>query len=61
MNDFVNQLTDSNLQSILFEALSRKKPFQAFKFVIDNSGDFRQQWFDFKNEQLKKWVMEKYY
>lgn len=47
---------DSKLRSILTQALAKRKPFQEFKFAIDNSGDYRQQWFDFKNEMLVEWV-----
>lgn len=55
MEDFTEQLsTNSKLQSELFKALNKRKPFREFKFVIDNSGDFREQWFDFKN----RWQLE---
>ena len=61
MENFTNQLEDANqLKDKLYKALSNKKPFANFKFQIDNSGIYRQEWFDFKNEQLKKWVLEKY-
>jgi hypothetical protein len=50
MSDFANQLIDSNLQSRLFDALRKNKPFREFKFAIDNSGEYREQWFDFKNK-----------
>ena len=49
MKDFVETLSDFNrLKDRLIDALNKKKPFRSFKFVIDNSGDFRQKWFDFK-------------
>jgi len=44
----------------LINALNRKKPFREFKFEIDNSNMYRQQWFDFKNAQLKEWVVKKF-
>ena len=56
MSEFADQLTDKDLQSRLFDALRKKKPFKEFKFVIDNSGDFRQQWFDFKNKWHQDFV-----
>jgi hypothetical protein len=56
MSEFADQLDDSNLQSRLFDALRKNKPFREFKFVIDNSGDFRQQWFDFKNKWQQDFV-----
>jgi len=56
MTEFVDQLTDINLQNRLFDALRKNKPFREFKFIIDNSGDFRQQWFDFKNKWQQDFV-----
>lgn len=60
MANFTKQLNDNNkLKNELINALNKKKPFREFKFVIDNSGVYRQQWFDFKNAQLKQWVNDK--
>jgi hypothetical protein len=56
MSEFAEQLTDHNLQSRLLDALRRNKPFREFKFVIDNSGKCRQQWFDFKNKWQQDFV-----
>lgn len=39
--------------------LNRSKPFSNFKWIIDNSGDYRQKWFDFKNQKYIEWVEEK--
>jgi ribosomal protein L11 methylase PrmA len=55
MELFVEQLTDKKLQSELENVLANKKPFQNFKNKIDNS-DFRQDWFDFKKNELEKRV-----
>ena len=53
MEDFVDTLNDSNeLKEKLFTAINKTKPFRNFKYEIDNSGDFRQKWFDFKSEWL---------
>jgi len=56
MTEFADRLTDNNLQTRLFDALRKNKPFREFKFAIDNSGDFRQQWFDFKNSWQEEYV-----
>jgi len=56
MSEFAVHLTDKDLQSRLFDTLRKNKPFKEFKFVIDNSGDFRQQWFDFKNKWQEDFV-----
>ena len=61
MVKFVEQLDEKNkLKDELIKALNRKKPFREFKFVIDNSGIYRQQWFDFKHEQLIQWVVDNF-
>lgn len=56
MSEFAEQLGDRSLQNRLFEALRRRKPFREFKFVIDNAGNFRQEWFDFKNNWQQQYV-----
>jgi hypothetical protein len=55
MERFVEQLSDKNLQSALKNILGNKKPFPNFKCLIDNS-EFRQSWFDFKQDELEKRV-----
>ena len=57
MSEFAEQVTDYKLQNRLFEALRKKKPFREFKFVIDNTDNFRQQWFDFKNHWQQDFVL----
>lgn len=61
MVEFAEQLKDGNrLKDRLFDALNKNKPFSRFKFEIDNSGKFRQEWFDFKHDKLENWVIEKF-
>lgn len=55
MELFVAQLSDKNLQSALEKVLTNKKPFQNFRYIIDHS-NFRQTWFDFKQNELEKRV-----
>lgn len=55
MESFVSQITDKHFQAELENILERKKPFQNFKNRIDNS-DYRQNWFDFKQNELEKIV-----
>lgn len=59
MENFVYTLGDSNaLKAKLIGALNKKKPFREFKFLIDNAGDYRQKWFDFKDEALMQRVRD---
>ena len=56
MEYFTSQLKNIPLQNKLINALNNRKPFANFKFHIDNSGEFRQQWFNVKQKQLEKHV-----
>lgn len=60
MVDFAENVDDKRLQNKLINVLSKPKPFQNFKWQIDNSGDYRQQWFDFKKmryiQRIKKQI-----
>jgi len=58
MVDFAEQLTNSRLQEQLFRALDKRGPFREFKYVIDNSGDYREEWFAFKNQRYLDWVSQ---
>lgn len=60
MREFADQLTDHKLQGRLFDALGKNKPFREYTFVIDNSGKFRQQWFDFKNKWQQDYVARQF-
>lgn len=48
MADFAENVDNDNLQKKLVNALNKSKPFGNFKWQIDNSGDYRQEWFNFK-------------
>jgi hypothetical protein len=39
-------------------ALNKSKPFRNFKWVIDNSGAYRNQWFEFKKNRYIEYVKE---
>lgn len=56
MVDFAEQLTNLRLQEQLFRALNKRGPFREFKYVIDNAGPFRENWFAFKNQRYFDWV-----
>lgn len=58
MVDFAEGIDDPKLQDKLINALNRPKPFRNFKWQIDNSGEYRQQWFDYKKMRYVQWVKE---
>lgn len=59
MEDFIETCIpdDDSVKKRLWDAISKRKPFQNFKFIIDNSR-YRQCWFDFKQSQLEQFVLE---
>jgi hypothetical protein len=58
MADFAESVEDRELRDSLINALNKKHPFRNFKWVVDNSGDYRQKWFDFKNQRFIEWVKD---
>ena len=58
MERFIEYVSNGALREKLLTALAKRKPFSNFKFEIDNSGPFRQKWFDFQKEQVVKWVKD---
>ena len=48
MERFIATVDDEKLSNQLNTALQKRKPFSSFKWVIDDAGEYRQQWFDFK-------------
>lgn len=59
MEDFAESIDDAWLQEKLIHALNKSKPFRNFKWVIDNSGEYRQRWFDFKKARYIQVVKDK--
>jgi len=59
MADFAESVDSKELRDSLINALNKKHPFRNFKWVVDNSGPYRQKWFDFKNRSLIEWVEKK--
>lgn len=59
MEAFADQLQDVYFQRRLLEVLNARKPFQHFRRLIDDF-KYRQEWFDFKAEQVEKLVLDKF-
>ena len=58
MVDFAESVDNPSLQDRLFIALNRTNPFRNFKCHIDNSGKYRQRWFNYKDLRYIEWVKE---
>jgi hypothetical protein len=56
MADFAETVDNHYLQDRLINALNKPKPFRNFKWEIDNSDEYRQKWFDFKNQRIIEFV-----
>ena len=60
MEAFAESLPDhASVKQLLLASLGERKPFRHFKFVIDNSGSYREEWFRFRSEQMQEWVRER--
>ena len=57
METFADQLKADGFEKKLIAALNRPKPFRNFNYLIHES-DFRQEWFDFRQERNVEWVKE---
>jgi hypothetical protein len=58
MEEFADSVNDKALKGSLFTVLSRKHPFRNFKNIIDNSGEYRQMWFEFKGNKYIEYVKQ---
>ena len=57
--DFIDTVDNETLKENLIKSINKPKPFRNFKWEIDNSGEYRQKWFDFKKSQYISWVNSK--
>jgi hypothetical protein len=57
MADFAEQVPNRRVQDRLQRALEKRGPFREFKYEIDDSGEYRDAWFAFKQQQYDEWVL----
>jgi hypothetical protein len=58
MVDFIGNVDNTDLKASLITAINKRKPFANFKWQIDNSGEYRQKWFDYRKKRYLEWVKE---
>ncbi len=58
MEDFVESIDDKMVRGRLLQAIGGRKPFANFKIEIDHSGEYRELWFTYKNEQTLNWIRD---
>jgi hypothetical protein len=56
METFIDNIEDRKTRTYFEEAIQRRKPFQQFKACLQEYDGLQQQWYQFKNEELIKWV-----
>lgn len=56
MESFIATVDDEKLGQELYAAIQKRKPFSSFKWVINDAGEFRQKWFDFKEKYFMNHV-----
>ena len=56
IEEFVNSLENNSIKIRLLQAIEGRKPFANFKNQIDNSEDYREQWFAFRKSKNIEWV-----
>lgn len=57
MERFTEKVDDLRFQNQLYNILNNRRPFANFKQLIENS-DYRQDWFDFRDQQTELYVWE---
>lgn len=50
------EINDLQVRPQLLLALGRPKPFQRFRYVIENSGPYRQRWYAYKDRRQIEFV-----
>jgi hypothetical protein len=58
MARFADQVRDAGLKKRLLNALDQKKPFQRFRSIVDDAGDYRQEWFQFRDMAQQAYVQQ---
>ena len=56
MEDYTATIKNKKLRTQLLNALEKKKPFRNWKYIIDDTGQEREDWFKFKQERMELWV-----
>lgn len=56
MRRFLGKVPNPKVREKLMLAISQNKPFRKFRDILDYNGDVLQDWYDFKQEELEKYV-----
>lgn len=61
MRRFLGKVPDSKLREKLMIAISQNKPFQRFRNILNYNGDVLQDWYNFKQNELEKYVKRHFF
>lgn len=61
MSDFAEEVKQIDLKNRLFQALNNRKPFRGFRFIVDNHGDLREDWFAFRDKRQQEFVRRQFF
>lgn len=56
MRRFLGKVANPSIRNKLMIAISQNKPFRRFRDILDYNGDLLQDWYDFKQEELERYV-----
>lgn len=56
MRRFLGKVPNPSIRNKLMIAISQNKPFRRFRDILDYNGDLLQDWYDFKQEELERYV-----
>ena len=58
MQQFAYSVEDNRTKIRFVTALEGRHPFANFKHQVDNSGEYREQWFDFRRQRNIDWIKQ---
>jgi hypothetical protein len=56
MRKFLGKVSDPKIRDKLMIAISQNKPFRKFQDILDYNGDVLQDWYEFKQKAIEKYV-----
>ena len=58
MEDFIETIAEKDVKEKFENIIQRKKPFQQFKYLLFDYPLLREQWFLYKDERYREYVLE---
>lgn len=58
MESFTDELEEGRLKNELYRALSERKPFRTFRFVLDGNDEYLQKWYKYRDNYYNQKAIE---